>query len=459
MALVKRNELAAWLAQGGGEQEARVYLFLGERYLCREAADMAQEALLLKGGGVVHLIDGDQEDPGQTLGRIINFSLLPGRQIYRVTDSRLFHSTAVAEKIWNKAVQAHNEGRPGPALRHLLNLAELAALDADESLAEMDPEQWREFFDFARPDGSLAWVDTLLAEAGSQAGVRGGGAADLADRYLAAFVKGLPGRNFLFLSAENVDKRKQLFTFIKKNGLVVDCAIDTGAGSAAQKGQEEVLRELALRTLGHFQKKIEPQAMKMLFERVGFHPVAVVMELEKVILFVEERPVISCADLEAMVGRTREDALFELTEAFGNHRTASTLVILGRLVENGIHALAILATMRNYIRRLLLFRSLQLQDHPPWQRGMQARRFQDIYLPALKERGEWPEMLKGHPYALYMSFKKAEEFSCSVLKEWLALLLQAEFRLKGSPLPPTLVLEELFLAMFAGRQGDTLKLK
>lgn len=454
MALMKRNELAAWLVQGGAEQEARVCLFLGERYLCREAADMVQQALLQKGGGVVHAIDGDQEDPGQTLGRIINFSLLPGRQIYRVTDSRLFHSTAVAEKIWNKASQAHDEGRRGPALRHIQNLVELASIGTDESLAEMDPDQWRQIFDFAKPDGSLAWADTLLAEAGPQAGAKGGGAAILADRYLAAFAKGLPGQNFLFLSAENVDKRKQLFTFIKKNGLVVDCAIDVGGSSAAQRGQEEVLRELALKTLAHFKKKIEPQAMKMLFERVGFHPVAVVMELEKVILFVEERPVISCADLEAMVGRTREDALFELTEAFGNRQVASTLVILGRLVENGIHALAILATMRNYIRRLLLFRSLQLQDHPPWQRGMQARQFQDVYLPALKEKGEWPEMLKGHPYALYMSFKKAEEFSCLVLKDWLTLLLRADFRLKGSPLLPTLILEELFLAMFAWKKVE-----
>jgi DNA polymerase-3 subunit delta len=454
MALMKRNELAVWLAQGGAEQEARVYLFLGERYLCREAADMVQQALLQTGGGVVHAIDGDQEDPGQTLGRIINFSLLPGRQIYRVTDSRLFHSTAVAEKIWNKAVQAHDEGRPGPALRHIQNLMELASMGADESLVEMAPDQWKQVFDFAKPDGSLVWADTLLAEAGPQAGAKGGGAAILADRYLTAFSKGLPGQNFLFLSAENVDKRKQLFTFIKKNGQVVDCAIDAGASSVAQRGQEEVLRELALKTLAHFQKKIEPQAMKMLFERVGFHPVAVVMELEKVILFVEERPTISCADLEAMVGRTREDALFELTEAFGNRQVSPTLVILGRLLENGIHALAILATMRNYIRRLLLFRSLQLQNPPPWQRGMQARQFQDVYLPALKEKGEWLDMLKGHPYALYMSFKKAEEFSCPVLKEWLALLLQADFRLKGSPLPPTLILEELFLAMFAWKKVE-----
>ncbi|MBW6521283.1 MAG: DNA polymerase III subunit delta [Desulfoarculaceae bacterium] len=453
MTLIKRNELASWLVRGGVEQESRLVLFFGERYLCREAADMLQQALLRKSGGVVHAIDGDQEDPGRTLGQIMNFSLLPGRQIYRVTDSRLFHSRAVAKDIWNKAVQAHAAGRSGPARQQLQSLVTLAALDGDETLAGIGPDQWQQLFAFAKPASDLTWADSLLSLARPQAGARGG-VAGLADRYLAAFAKGFPGQNILFLSTESVDKRKQLYTFIKKNGLVIDCSIDGGAGSAAQKEQKEVLRELALRTLALFEKKMEPRAMDMLFERVGFHPVAVVMELEKVALFALERPLITCADLETMVGRTREDALFELTESFGKRQLAATLVILGRLQENGIHGLAILATMRNYIRKMLLFRSLQLQTSPPWQRGMQARQFQDIYLPALKEKGEWAEILKGHPYALFMSFSKAAEFSCPQLKEWMALLLKAEFRIKGSPLPQTLLLEELFLSMAAEKNAE-----
>jgi DNA polymerase-3 subunit delta len=83
---------------------------------------------------------------------------------------------------------------------------------------------------------------------------------------------------------------------------------------------------------------------------------------------------------------------------------------------------------------------------------MSAGTFQKEYLPALKKRDEWMDMLKGHPYALFMSFSKAQDFSCAVLKSWLGLLLQAEFRLKGSPLSPDLVLEELFLTMLAAKR-------
>jgi len=262
-----------------------------------------------------------------------------------------------------------------------------------------------------------------------------------------AFKKGCSSDNILLLSAEAVDKRKQLFTFIKKEGLVVDCSVEAGASAAAQKGQKEVLREMVMKSLSAFQKKIAPQALELLFERVGFHPVAVVMETEKLALYIGDRDVITVEDLNAMVGRTREDALFELTDAFGKHQSARALVLLHRLLEQGMHGLAILATMRNYLRKMLIFRSLQLGSEPSWHSGMNAGQFQKVYLPALKDRGQWGDVLKGHPYALFMSFSKAQEFSCAVLKSWLALLLQAEFRLKGSPIPQDLILEELFLTM------------
>jgi DNA polymerase-3 subunit delta len=228
--------------------------------------------------------------------------------------------------------------------------------------------------------------------------------------------------------------------------------VAAGGSAAAQKGQKDILREMVLKSLAGFQKKIAPRALELLFERVGFHPVAVIMETEKLALFAGERTTITVEDLNVMVGRTREDALYELTDAFGKKQAARTFVLLNRLQEQGMHGLAILATMRNYLRKMLIFRSLQLGTKPSWKPGMNAGHFQNTYLPALKERGEWSDLLKGHPYALFMSFSKAQEFSCTVLKNWLALLLQAEFRLKGAPLPPELVLEELFLTLLKGKR-------
>ncbi len=229
--------------------------------------------------------------------------------------------------------------------------------------------------------------------------------------------------------------------------MVVDCSVSLLTNAAAQKGQKEILREMVLKTLAGFQKKIAPQALNSLFDRVGFHPVAVVMETEKLALYVDDRDTITMEDLDAMVGRTREDALYELTDAFGKRQGARTLVLLHRLLGQEVHSLAILATMRNYLRKLLILRSFQLRSNPSWQPSMNANQFQNTYLPALKECGEWSEVLKGHPYALFMSFSQAQKFSCTALQKMLTLLLKAEFRLKGSPLAADLVLEELFLTM------------
>ncbi|MEN8190746.1 MAG: DNA polymerase III subunit delta [Thermodesulfobacteriota bacterium] len=447
MALIKREQLSGLIEEIETGAAASVYLVFGERYLCREAADKLEKALLQTGGNC-HRIDGDREDPVKTLNGLRNFSLLPGRQLYRVTDSRLFHSREVASAIWRKAEQAQEAGKKQLAVKNLRAMTRLGGLESEDRLSSLTGDQWQKLFGFSRPAGELGWADELLAQAPEKQSSRAAG--DISSQYLAAFKKGLPAANILLLSAESVDKRKKLFTHIKKEGSIVDCSVATGATSAAKKDQGRVLRELVGNTLDSMGKTIEPRVVEPLLERVGFHPVAVVTEIEKLALYVGDRQQIGLDDLNTMVGRTREDALFELTEAFSKKQTGRTLTVLSRLLENGVHGLAVLATLRNYLRRLLIFRSLQMQDDPVYRKGMSANQFQQEYLPALKATDQWTEMLKGHPYALYMSFSQAEKYSCVLLKKWLELLLGAEYRFKSSSLDQHLVLEEMLLDMLAG---------
>ena len=349
--------------------------------------------------------------------------------------------------MWDKAVKAWENKKEKNGAKHLAGLLSIGGISepGPTLFSDISPSQWQKLFGFSHPGKDLAWADRLMAE--HQELLLAATKEDASQRFCDAVAQGFPAANILILSAEHVDKRKKLFTQIKKHGEIIDCSVTLGASKAAVKEQEDVVREMALKTLKEFGKTIEPQALKLLFERVGFHPVAVVMEMEKLALYVDDRPRITVDDLNLMVSRTREDAVFELTEALGKRDLAGALTILNNLLSDGVHSLAILASLRNYLRKLLAFRAIQSTASPVWRTGMSASEFQNKYLPAIKDTGEWPELLKGHPYGLFMSFNKAAEFKTGNLKRSLSLLLEAEFRLKGAPIPHYIVLEELLMSL------------
>jgi len=452
MALHKRTAIAPLLEDIREGRHKQIYLCFGERFLCQQAGNTIEQEFLKSASTTIHSVDGSTEDNSKIVSRALSYSLLPGIQLIRVVDSRLFLSRAVGSTIWDKAVKAHQNNKTAPALRHLTNLLSLGSVKAegDRLFSEIAADQWQKLFGFPHPDQDLSWADSLIRE-NPQASSKAGD--DAGEKLIDAIQSGIPPTNILLISAENVDKRKKLFTSIKKLGEIIDCSIAEGASRAALNEQKDVVREMALQTLTEQGKTIEPKALEMLFDRIGFHPVAVVMETEKLAMFVDERERITSDDLDQMVGRTREDAIFELTEAFGRRDMAKTLITLNHLLEDGVHELAVIASLRNYLRRMLIFRALQQQPSPLWHQRMSAGDFQNNYLPALKETGVWPKLLKGHPYALFMGFNKAAEFSIPVLKHSLTLLLEAEFRLKSSPLPRNIVLEELLISLIRLNQS------
>jgi DNA polymerase-3 subunit delta len=234
-------------------------------------------------------------------------------------------------------------------------------------------------------------------------------------------------------------------------------SVDTGSSASAKKTQRIVLIELINNTLAKFKKKIQPRVAELLIERVGFHPVAAVMESEKLAMYTGDNPTIEQEDLDALVGRTRQEALFELTEALGNKNIEMAMLLSDRLQDNGIHALAIIATLRNFAKNLLLFRSLQSLPLYGYSSSMSPTAFQNQCLPELKNTGKWSKELSIHPYALYMKFKTASTFSLTSLQNWLELLLAAELKLKGSPIDSVIVIQHLILTMLTNTANGTLK--
>lgn len=443
-----REQLPELLAQAA-KAPSQVYLVFGERYLCRNATEQLEHTLLQTAGGTVHTIDGDREDSTTTLAKLRGYSLLPGRQIYRVTDTRLFHSKQVAKNIWERAVKAQNSGKTEQAARALLAFLASGGLQAspDNDLQAMAEGEWQQCFGFAKPAGDLSWTKPLLAMEQGRSGTTS--ATDPAEALADVLQTGLPAANILILLAEDVDKRKKLFKLLKEEQTVLDVSVELGSGSKAQKVQKSVLQDLVRQTLAEQGKTLAPGLFERLVDRVGFHPVAVVMELRKVMAYIGDRRQITREDLDLLVGRTRQEALFELTGAIAAGNLQQALAIGDRLQENGFHPLAVVATLRNFIRNLLVFRALQEQPEVGFQASMSPAAFQGTCLPRLKERTQWKKEVSGHPFALYMQFKTAAAFPLPTLTGWLRLLLQAELRLKGSPIAADTILQHLILSLFS----------
>ena len=452
MPVYEKKTLPTLLQQIKKGEVVPAYLFIGERYLCQQAADQIA-SLLCTAGGTVHSIDGDTEDNNLTLSKLRSFSLLGGRQIFRVNNTRLFHSRTVAQAIWKRAVQAHEADKPEKALEYLRAMMEAGGLEAHT--AENDPAtltaaQWKKCFGFAKPAGKLEWTGEILTRFSDQEKAGPGGtnpANNAGEMLLAALDAGIPENNILMLLAEEVDKRKKLYKSFKDKYAVINLHVDTGASAQAKKVQRVVLQEQVRTVLEKMHKTMAAGVMDQLLERVGFHPVAVVMETEKLALSVGEAGQITLQDLDRMVGRTRQEAVFELTQAISEKKMDQALLIATRLQENGIHALALVATLRNFTRTLLLFRILLEQEQYHFRPGISANAFQEQCLPALKQNERWKKELSGHPFAVYMRFKTAAGFSLSLLRAWLRDILSADMRLKGSSVDTETVVQHLIFSM------------
>jgi DNA polymerase-3 subunit delta len=401
MSVYKRQEIPKLFDEIKQGVTAQIYLLFGERYLCRNAAQELIDHLLPdkeRQTTSLHHIDGDQEDFSRTLNLLRTFSLFPGRKIFWVTDTKLFYSKGVAKSVWDKACEKNERNEPGQALRYLLQMLNLAAVSpqemAAENIASLSAARWKSLFGFSKPQDGLSWVQDLLTDLPADASSAKGAETDAASQYTLAFEAGIPGDNILILLAEAVDKRKRLYKYIQEHGVILDVAVDPGSSAAAKRDQNKIVTELLHSTLSKYGKDIDSQSIPVFLERVGFHPVAAVMEAEKLALYAGDRKVITRADVDAIVGRTREEALFELTEAVTAGKLEDGLLILDHLQSSGVHGLAILATLRNQIKKLLLVRSLQEVKFPAYTKSLSFPVFQKSYLPNLMAgREEWTSLL------------------------------------------------------------------
>ncbi|MCA9750788.1 MAG: DNA polymerase III subunit delta [bacterium] len=241
--------------------------------------------------------------------------------------------------------------------------------------------------------------------------------------------------------ADKIDKRVKGYKGLAKRGVVLEMN--------TQKPED--LADWMRRKATDAGLKLPANASELLLARVGPDMGLLKGELDKAILFCHGRDRIDVSDLEMLVGKSREDAVWDVTEAVSRGDARGALTILEDLVTTGTFPLVVLALLVRQTRHLLQARLLwDAAGNPPFG---DMRSFQSRVGPRVPKGafgGGPDDVTTIHPFASYKRFEAAREQDARELRDQLSRLRRADRDAKtGAAAGAHEVVQELLLDLAA----------
>jgi DNA polymerase-3 subunit delta len=294
-------------------------------------------------------VDGIPENIYPVIEKVNTYSFFSGQKVVGFLDTRIFYAKKNAAEILEKAREAHNGKDFKTAARYFFSLLSVIGLSIDDvrdktyAGLNMDMDAI----------GDTFWLDSLVGYCLENPSMEGSG-EDLVKTLQQAVVKGFPRGNHLILTTDMVDKRKGLYKAIVEKGLAVDCSVPKGENWADRQAQGAVLAEQMKTILAPFGKTLDKAAFQKLVEITGFDLRLFAGNLEKLVQVVGDRKTIAVEDVESALPRTRQDPVFELTNAVTDRNYDSASFYLKSLLVRGFFPLQIIAANINQMRKVLI---------------------------------------------------------------------------------------------------------
>lgn len=301
--------------------------------------------------------------------------------------------------------------------------------------------------------GKAVWLQNcnfLGDERAASAQAVTGSLADLAQE-----LKGFSWQNVrLLISAGKVDKRKLFYKTLDKLG-TVETFTGWSADDRDWAAQAEMWGRNALRER---QKEIAEDALAELVSRVGPHVRQLANEVEKLALYVGDRPEIHLEDVAAICVRNKTARAFALGDALGDRDLPrllrrldeelwevkldpqkSEIGLLYGLISK-VRAMLLLKEMlrEGWVKPNADYNSFKAQlERVPTEQLPQDKRFNPLAL---------------NPYVLFKVLPQVKRYSQEELIRAMDLLLQCNRRLVSSNLDESLVLQQT-LVQIVGSTG------
>ncbi len=221
----------------------------------------------------------------------------------------------------------------------------------------------------------------------------------------------------LILTASKTDKREKFFTSIEKNGVVIVC----------QPLYKDGLRKWVIQRLRQSGKSIDKDALDILTEVAGNDMLSLNNDLEKLILYCNDRKTISTKDVEAVSSSMRSFSVFEVVNAIIDSRLKDAVFSLRRAIDDGEPPVRVFYFILREFRMMLKARTL---------------------IDAGKPQEEAAKLAGVPPFKVREFSQRIQKFSQTDLCILFDKLVSIDNRLKGSALKPAMVLEDLLLFIY-----------
>ncbi|MGN6554466.1 MAG: DNA polymerase III subunit delta [Verrucomicrobiota bacterium] len=261
----------------------------------------------------------------------------------------------------------------------------------------------------------------------------------------------------LLISSGKVDKRKAFYKALDKLGTVESFA----GWSADDRDWVDQAENSARKTLRAKQKQISEEALGELVSRVGPNARQLDSEIEKLSLYVGDRPEIGMEDVNAICSRNKTARAFALGDALGDRDLPRLLRRLDEefwamKFDGQKSEIGLLYGLIAKVRALLMLKEMLREGWIKADGDYNRFKAQLERVPADKvpsDRRFNPLAL--NPYVLYKALPQVKQYSQAELVRAMDLLLQCNQRLVSSRLDESLVLQQALVQIVSRTEART----
>jgi DNA polymerase III subunit delta len=231
-------------------------------------------------------------------------------------------------------------------------------------------------------------------------------------KVLAHYLKSPAASTCLVLTAIKFDSRKGQFSAIKSRCTVVE------AKPLYDNQVEQWIKSLVAKR----SMSISEEALRLLHSCTGNGLRAIASELEKIELNLGDKKKIELADVENIVGISKQYSIFELCDSVGAKNLKNSLDILSHMLQLGEQPTLVISMLTRHY--LILAKA----------KALQVKRANDQ---------EIAKEIKVNPFFIRNYLQQSALYSNEQLENVFHFLLEADLHLKTSYQKPRLVLETL----------------